>query len=124
MEPRVDLDQICSELPGLTLRLNLWRSLRNEATEGQATLTAGACVRASAQWLLTNGTPGAAPRVASVRQDPTSAAPGGRFSRRMNHSVVWIERSETQEACRLRSRRAGLSLRPITPQSMEPVPGK
>src|SRR6516165_7620428 len=62
MEPRVDLDQICSELPGLTCsRVNLWRGLRNEATEGHATLTAGACVRASAQWLITNGKLGTVP---------------------------------------------------------------
>src|SRR6516225_5963681 len=53
MEPRVDLDQICSELPGLTCScVNLWRGLRNEATEGHATLTAGACVRASAQLVI------------------------------------------------------------------------
>src|SRR6516225_5932994 len=123
MEPRVDLDQICSELPGLALRVNLWRSLRNEATEGQATLTAGACVRASAQWLLTNGTPGAAPRVASVRQDPTSAAPGVRFSRRMKHSGAWIERSETQEACRLGETVPGFApLNPL-PASRVAFPG-
>ena len=31
----------------------------DETTDGKATVTADACVRASAQWLVTNGTPGA-----------------------------------------------------------------
>jgi len=45
-------------------RANVFASTRggllDETTEGRATVTADACVRASAQWLLTNGTPGAA----------------------------------------------------------------
>jgi hypothetical protein len=43
--------------------------LLDETTEGNATVTADACVRALAQWLLTNGTPGAvlAGRISQAR---------------------------------------------------------
>ena len=41
----------------------------DETTDGKATVTADACVRASAQWLVTNGTPGAvlAGRISQAR---------------------------------------------------------
>src|SRR6516162_1629558 len=102
MEPRVDLDQICSELPGLTcLRVNLWRGLRNEATEGHATLTAGACVRASAQWLITNGTLGAVPAGCISQARPHFGRSRRSLFKTYEALVAWIERSETQDACRL-----------------------
>ena len=50
MEPRVDLDQIFGGSSGLTCPRELVEGVQNEATEGRATMTAGACVRASAQW--------------------------------------------------------------------------
>src|SRR5262245_28870824 len=104
MEPRVDLDQICLELPRLACsRVNLWRGLRNEAPEGHATLTAGACVRASAQWPLTNGTPG--------------AVPGGRISQARPH-FGRSRRSLFKTYETLRSRNfcgALLRLRTLTP---------
>jgi hypothetical protein len=45
-----------------------------------AALTAVALVRASAERQPTNGTPGAASRVISVRQDPTSAPSGAHIN--------------------------------------------
>src|SRR6516225_5550300 len=128
MEPRVDLDQICSELPGLTCsRVNLWRGLRNEATEGHATLTAGACVRASAQWLITNGKLGTVP-AGRIRQARPHFGRSRRslfktFSRRMKHSVAWIERSETQDACRLGETVPGFAPLSPVPASRVAFPG-
>jgi len=51
------------EAPSSASRANIFlfnvEGLLNEATGDRATLTTGACVRASVQWLFTNGTPGA-----------------------------------------------------------------